>query len=391
MVVIEKRASQVVIARWAVLAMFFIHGAGFANWVTRIPEIKASIGLSDGLFGIALVGVSIGVISGLLLAGYFIARFGSRFITILGAVLLSLALIPIAFANSFLTLFLALLLAGFVMSNMDIAMNTQAAEVERQWGSPIMPSFHAAFSIGNFSGAMMGANFVSNETPLAQHFLTVAIVFAIVSLFVGIPLPTIAGETDNKDTTPMLQFPPRILWGLGAVAFASTIGEGSMADWSALYLHDILKTSESFAAYGFAAFALMMTAGRLTGDKLAQRWSPETLIRAGGALAALGILLALAIPQPIVAIIGFGAVGAGLSIVIPLVFSAAGNLEGVPSGVGIAGVASIGYAGFLAGPPIIGLVAQVTSLRFALVIVALLAASLVYSAKNLRMGKAKNS
>jgi fucose permease len=178
---------------------------------------------------------------------------------------------------------------------------------------------------------------------------------------------------------------------LGAVAFCSAIGEGAMADWSGVYLRTAVGTSTATAAYGFAAFSLMMTVGRLSGDSLLTRFTPAQLVRFGGGIASAGLLLLLLIPSLETALIGFGAVGAGLSIVVPLAFSVAGKVPGVPPGAGIAGVATIGYAGFLAGPPVIGLVAEISSLRIALVLVLILTGTLLFTAQAMDLGAVKQA
>jgi fucose permease len=142
-----------------------------------------------------------------------------------------------------------------------------------------------------------------------------------------------------------------------------------MADWSGLYLHDYLETSGGFAALGFALFSVAMLVGRFRGDRAVNRFGPAGVVRAGGAFAALGLGIAVAINQPWSMLFGFGAVGLGLSIAYPLVFSAAGNHPTLPPGPAVASVASMGYGGFLAGPPLLGWLAEFTSLRLVVVIV----------------------
>lgn len=380
----EKRKSgSLWRVRLAVALIFFVAGAVFATWIARIPQMREKLSLSEGQIGLALLGISVGVIIGLTLAGGLIERFSSRRVTIVAGVLFSISLAFIAQANSLLMLALILAISGFFNSIMDVAMNTQAAEVERRWKKSIMSSFHAAFSVGGFAGALMSAAFVEAQIGLEPHFTLMAGVFTVLVLIGMPPLIEIAGETDRKGGAAF-RLPPRELWGLGAVAFACTIGEGSMGDWSALYLRDVVQTSESMAAFGFAAYSIMMTIGRLSGDWIVAHISPEKLVRGGGLLATIGVGFALLLPTFETALIGFALVGLGLATIIPLVFSAAGNMPGVNSGTGIAAVATIGYAGFLAGPPVIGLLAEATSLRFALLVVALLTATIVFTGTTLR-------
>jgi MFS family permease len=163
--------------------------------------------------------------------------------------------------------------------------------------------------------------------------------------------------------------PHGALLTLGVIAFCVLLGEGAMADWSAVYLRDITGAGPGLAAAGYAAFSLAMASGRVVGDRLTLRAGPARLVRAGGTLAALGLATALLFSSPWAAIIGFGTVGAGLSIAFPLALTMASVLPGTTPGPAIATVSTFGYAGFLAGPPLIGFVAQAITLRGGLAVV----------------------
>lgn len=376
--------TALTMARWAVLTMFFANGAVLANWLARIPQIQANLALSEGQLGLVLMGMAVGVLTALTLAGGLIARFGSRTMTRAGGLLLCLTLPPLALMPNAVTLWLNLFLYGGAMSLMDVSMNAQGVDVERALGRSVMSSFHAAFSIGGFTGAAIGAAMAFWGIGPELHFLLAAAGFMLLILLAARHLLPAPAATEPGPPEPVFQLPPRVLWPLGAVAFCSSIGEGAMADWSAVYLKSIVGTTDSLAAFGFAAFSITMTGGRLLGDSLAMRFGGANLVRAGGVCAVSGLLLAILLPQAAPVLLGFAAVGAGLSIVVPLTFSAAGNLPNLPSGVGIAGVATIGYAGFLAGPPAIGLIAEATTLRVAMLLVLLLVGSLIFTSQALR-------
>jgi MFS family permease len=369
-------------ARWAVLVIFFINGALFANWVSRIPTVQGNLGLNKGELGLVLVGMSVGVLTALSLAGGLIARFGSHRVTLIGALLMSAMLAVLGFMPSAVMLWGALFLFGAFTSTMDVAMNSQGVEVERGLGKSVMSSFHAAFSIGGFAGAAIGSFMVAQGVSVQVHFMLMAGFFAVMAVFAARYLLNIAHEGESSNAT--FQLPPRVLWPLGAVVLCAAIAEGAMADWSGIYLETVVGTEAALAAWGFASFSLMMTLGRASGDWLVARFDRAVLVRLGGGLAFSGLMLAILVPSLVTALIGFSAVGIGLSITIPLVFSVAGNLPNIPSGAGIAGVATIGYAGFLAGPPLIGVVSEATSLQLGLGIVAVLAGSLVITGHTLK-------
>lgn len=369
-------------ARLAVIVAFFINGALFANWVTRIPTIQSQLNLSKGTLGLVLLGLSVGVLCALTLAGGLITRFGSRTVTTVGAIAMTIVMPFLALMPFPLALAGILFLFGVVMSLMDVAMNTQASAVEKQAERPMMSSFHATFSIGGVAGAIIGAGMVAaGITPLI-HFVIVGVGAILLMVWAQGGLLLLPEEGNSQ--SHVFQLPHPALWGLGAIAFCSAIGEGAMADWGGVYMDSVVLATPTIAALGYAAFSVTMTGGRLLGDRLVGRFAPSVLVRDGGLLAGVGLVLAILVPQVSTTLLGFAMVGAGLSIAIPLVFSAAGHVPDLPPGTGIAGVATIGYAGFLAGPPVIGLVAEATSMQFGLAIVALLAFTLFITGRAIK-------
>jgi fucose permease len=371
--------ETIALSRLAVLVAFFINGTLMATWVSRIPAIQTKMGLSEGALGLTLLGMSAGVLVALFLAGGLIVRFGSPNVTAAGAIVMCLTLPLVALAPNVVMLWVTLFVFGGAISVMDVAMNEQAVLVERNMGRPLMSSFHAAFSIGGLTGALIGAGMASLPImTLLPHFALVGLAASLVMVFVYRHLLPVKREAQKNN--PVFRLPERALWILGIIAFCTAIGEGAMADWSGVYLTQALQTSAAFAALGFAAFSMTMTIGRLFGDKLTASWNSVSIVRFGGLIAALGCSAAILATEPVVVLVGFAAIGLGLANIIPLAFSAAGNHPGIPTGVGIASVATIGYAGFLAGPPVIGLIAEATSLRIAFILVAVLIGSLFFTA-----------
>ncbi len=375
-------------SRFAVVVMFFINGAIFANWAARVPDIQQRFALTDGALGLLLLGIAVGVLTALSVVGGLIQRAGSKRVTLFGAVALALILPLLALMPHPAMLWVALVAFGMAMSAMDMAMNTQAVEIEQRRQKPTMSSFHAAYSIGGVSGAAFGAAMASLPQSLFGHFAIVGVgALVLVALNTGALVET-TPEPLIEERRSIFSLPPRVIWPLGLIAFCAGLGEGSMSDWSAVYLRNVVGTAAGTAALGFAAFSLLMTTGRLFGDRVTGHFEPSSIVRGGAVLAGAGLLLAILVPQTPFVLVGFAAVGAGLSITIPLAFSAAGNTPGVPAGIGIAGVATMGYAAFLAGPPFVGLLADATSLRVSLFVVALLICSLFISAKAVRIQRA---
>jgi MFS family permease len=155
------------------------------------------------------------------------------------------------------------------------------------------------------------------------------------------------------------------------------MGEGSMADWSALFIHDELGGNEGISASGFAAFSTTMLPGRFPDDVVIEKVGKVRIIRAAGAVRFGGMLLALLPGSIPMAIAGCAILGIGVSVVIPIVYSTAGSIPDIPSSRAVAAVATIGYAGFLAEHPVLGWIVNVTSLQVALLIVAGMIAGII--------------
>jgi len=358
-------------ARRAVASIFFVNGAVLASWVPHIPAVKARHALSDGELGILLLFMAVGAVSALPVAGWLVARLGSRRMTSLAALALSVALPAPVVAPHVVIVALALVVFGACNGLLDVSMNAQAVAVEQRYGRAIMSSFHALFSLGGLVGAGVAAGVMATGVGDAAHVAGTALVSL---LAVGAAIPWLLRSPPAERVGVGFARPDGVLLGLGTLAFCGLVAEGAMGDWSAVYLHDTLASSAALAATGFAAFSVTMAAGRFGGDRLVARFGPAAVLRGSGAVGALGLAVALTLGTARAGIAGCALVGLGLANVIPIVFSAAGRIPGVPPATGLAAVATTGYVGFLAGPPAIGLAAQLSGLRVALGIVSALCA-----------------
>lgn len=357
-------------ARLAVVVLFFLTGLTFASWAARIPAVQTRLGLSPGELGVALLGTAAGELVSMNLAGYLAARFGSRTITVIASVCLSGILPLLALAPNLPVLVAALVLFGAAFGSMNVAMNTQGVVVERRYGRSIFSSFHACYSIGGLTGALLGGLAAAREITPLQHFLSIALLGIILTLVVARLL--LPARADAQGAGVAFTRPTRTLLALGLVAFCVVLGEGAMADWSAVYLNTVLRSGMGLAAAGYAAFSIIMAVGRSLGDRLTNRLGASTMVRLGGLTAAAGLTLALISNWLPLALVGFGLVGAGFAVIFPLTLSAAGRAAPQVSGPAIATVATCGYVGFLVGPAAIGFAADSLSLRLTLGLVVLL-------------------
>ena len=369
--------------RAAVSAAFLIHSTVSGTWAPRLPAIKESLGLSDGELGTALVGLAIGLVVGTRVAGAPVDRFGSRPVMRVGFPLLAATLLLPGLADSLVTLLLSLFVLGLASGALDVAMNAQGIEVERHLGRPILSGLHGLWSVGLGIGAGLAALAAAMGVDPLEHFAVVAAVLVVASLwFLRGLLPAhdqLREESGGADPADVRWTLALVL--LGLIAFCSFVGEGSAADWSAVYMTQELGTSQALGAVAFAAFAVTMAVARFAVDPLRGRVGNVVLVRGGSLIAAAGLGFALLVHEPAAGIAGFALLGLGLAPVVPIAFSAAGDLDPRATGRLVGRVATLGYVGSVAGPIMIGWLAEATSLRTSLGLVVLLSLAIAVSAR----------
>ena len=356
------------INRLAISSFFFFVGFLYANWVARLPELQRLYDVSNAMLGTLLLCWAAGAIVAMPFAGWLTVKFGSHRLTMITAwgFCLFAPMIPI-FSNIWLIGGLFFFL-GLNNGALDVSINGQAVYVERMFGKSIMSSFHAVFSIGMSLGAGAGALFAKLNVSLLTHLVVISALCAV--LIVWATQYLIKDEASNSENTEgggTFQLPTKAILPLGLIAFCAMTGEGSMADWSAIYMNKTIGMSEAFSALAFGAFATAMTLGRIFGDYFIAQLGKCKVLIYSSLLAFCGLALALILPNAYIVLAGFFSVGLGLANVVPIVYSTAGNTEGVTPSVGIAMGTTIGYAGFFIGPPVIGFLADAFSLQLGLI------------------------
>ncbi|MFJ6786911.1 MFS transporter [Streptomyces angustmyceticus] len=368
--------------RWAISLFFALDGFVFAGWVVRIPAIKEQIDASAGALGLALLGVSVGSVTTMLLTGRLCRRYGNHPVTVVTAALLSLSVALPPLTHSALQLGLVLLVFGAAYGGLNVAFNAAAVDLAEAIQRPILPSFHAAFSAGGLAGAGLGGILAPHLNP-QPHLLILTAIGLVVTVCAGrvllrAPAPA-PGSGPSGDGAPAEQVAGRAVRGrvrlfltvYGLITLCTAYGEGAMADWGSLHLSADLHTGAGVAASGYAVFALTMTLSRMSGTWLLERWGNTPVLVAGGVLAAVGMLVGALAPQLWMVFLGYALTGLGLANVFPVAVGSAGTLGG-PQGVAVA--STLGYSGILLGPPSIGFLTEAVGLPRALITIAALAA-----------------
>jgi MFS family permease len=379
---VNPPSAQARRARGASAALFFANGALFANVVPRFPDVKDGLLLSNTSFGTAIAGYGLGALVVGLLAGYLVGRWGSARIAPLSTIGISVNLVLLAVAPTWLVLAVVLFAAGSLDAVADVANNAHGLRVERSHGRSILNSLHGVWSIGAVLGGAMGAAAAGLGVPLIWHLSMAAGLFATVAVVASRFVLPGRDDTDpaGRDPGAVGSRRPnrrgiaRSVVALGLVAAMAQLMEDAGATWSAVYLREDLGAAAAVAGLGFIALQATQTFGRLVGDRLVTRYGDRAVARAGAGVAGIAMALALAVPTPVTTIMAFGAVGLGIGTLIPASLRTVNDIAGLPTGVGLTLVGTIERFAILAAPPIIGVAADAYGLRVGLLAIPLAAA-----------------
>ncbi|HEY8480538.1 MAG TPA: MFS transporter [Spirillospora sp.] len=353
-------------ARWGTFLTFALAGLLTGVWVTRLPALAVKFGASEGEVGIVVLAWGIGAIAAMQLLGGPMSRFGSRAVLRVALPLTSLSFAAVALAPGYGTLLAAVVLFGMTFGVTDIAMNAQGSAVERAYRRSVMSGMHAGWCVGAVSGGVFGVT----TAAAGLGFTTAMLIAALLSLPAGLALgrtylpdPPRPATGAASGTGRRRRRMPAAVYLIGVLAFLAFMTEGSIADWSGLFLHEALGADEAVAAAGYPVFELAMLFGRLVGDRIRMRVGTRRLLTGAGLGTAAAMTVVVLSPGPAVAIAGFFATGLVVCTVVPTAISLAGTAAPDRPAAALAQVGAMGYGGLLLGPVVVGFLAEATSLR----------------------------
>ena len=354
-----------------VMLIFFLQPIAFGSWLPRIPDIQAKLGLGPADLAIALLGMPVGILITLPFAGRFVSRIGGRATIIYGFVaFLAVVSLPV-FAESIEMLFVALMIVGVALSTLELGLNVEADRAEKTTGLVIMSRCHGFWSLGIMAGSLIGAGAMVLQVSAQWSIPVVALLVLPLALAISAQLPAEPkAAAASSPTAPVAPFklPSLALLGICAFTFGITMTEGAIADWSAVYLKEVLSAGGAATGLGYSVFACLVAAGRFGGDSMKARFGAVAIARGCGSAALVGLLIVLFAPSTLVALIGFGAIGIGVSVGFPLAVTASAGLTDRPAAASVAILSFMALLGFLVGPPVIGFVGEFWGLRTGLAI-----------------------
>jgi len=370
-----EASNKTIAAKVATKAMFLVCGIGISSWAPMVPYAKERLALNDADLGLLLLLLGGGAIAMMPVTGILSHKFGSRIVMLWSAILIAVLLPLLLFINSIFWMGIALFGFGAAVGAIDVAMNAHAVQVQNKHGKPIMSSFHGLFSVGGLLGSLGLGFLIKLGLPALLAILSISGALLFIAIINYRNLFTLAMEKEvmAKFTPKKTEGPPqRFSWltgsllFLGLMCFAVFLSEGSMLDWSALFLRENRGIDPEFAGIGYAAFSIAMAVMRLLGDKIIMKLDGRIVVITGALVASGGLFLAVFSTWLPIILLGFVLLGVGAANIVPIFFSEAGRLKNVPASVSIPVVSVMGYTGQLAGPALLGFIAFHYSLDVAM-------------------------
>lgn len=361
----------------ATRASLFIAGFGISSWAPLVPIVKERAALNEGTLGLLLLFIGVGSFVAMPLASLFATRYGCRKPIVFSVLLIMLALPLLALIQTPWMLGVVLFMFGCGLGGVEVVANLQAVEVEKAFNKPMMSGFHGMWSIGGMTGAIaVSAFFWLDASPLLSMIIVFALIGALLVWSLGGLLPTPVVSSGSRSAMPH-----GVVIVLGMLAFSVFLAEGAVLDWSAIYLRETRSVEHAYAGLGYGLFAIAMTFGRLTGDRLISRFGQQLVVVGGGVVAAIGFVIVVTVSSPMASMFGFLLVGLGASNLAPIMFSAAGKQTRMSETAAIGAVTAMGYAGVVIGPGLVGFFAHAFSLGTSFVGISILFLLIAMSSK----------
>jgi MFS family permease len=371
----RRSLAQVQSQSVALPLLFALFGLVMGSWAGRIPALAAGVHVSHAALSMVLLCGGLGAVVSYPVSAYLMGAYGARKTLLMSGLALLAVLVSIGMAPTVPRLMLSVLMLGITASTFDVAVNSAATRREKETGKSELSKLHGLGCAGGLAGATLGSLMASLHIAPGTHFLMLAGPLALV-LCMAYQMLDMDDATEQVEKKKFA-LPRGPLALLGAIGFLGSMAEGSVADWSGVFLREHFHATDGLAPLALSAFSVMMLGSRLVGDRLKARYGAQSLVSGGSMMAAAGLFFAVLSPNAGFALVGFAVAGLGLSLVFPFVFSAAG----AQGPAALAGVASMAYTGSLMGPPAIGAIAQGVGMQAAITWIGVLALAISWVAK----------
>lgn len=331
----------------------------FSTWIVYIPFIAHKLQIGEARIGTALFFGSLGSFLTIPLSNRLTIILGVGRQAFWGFILYATSLFGIFSAPGYYWLLAALFYYGMCSSIFAIGLNSLVAEVEKRAGKYIMTGTHGFWSIGGMIGASLGGYLAGRFNMPFVHLGVVLVILISAILYLRKEYINIKGEAKTRKEKGSIPWKPILL--IAMIAMVMMASEGAIADWSSLYMKEVVIVRAELWGLAYALFAVGMAIGRFMGDAMSLRFGSWRLLSMAVLTSIVGFALVLSTVGVIV-FCGFLIIGLGFSVVVPEIYRLASNVDGIRPADGISMIAASSNIGFLTGPVILGFVAELYSL-----------------------------
>lgn len=365
-------------------AFYFLGGFGFTSWASLIPFLKRQLQIPDDHLGFLLLAVGLGALIMMMLAGAIAGRLGCRRSLTVAGLAIAVVLNILCYVPVYATALITAVLLGSSLGLLDVVVNINGIFIERKVRKRLMSGLQAMWSLGNFAGAA----FFAALLHLGLYWKVVMMAGAVfIVLCVCFFAPHLHGERQASSKGASLVLPKGKIILVGLVCTIAFLVEGSINDWSGVFMTTEKGIDISQSGLGLTLFTASAFLARLPGDSLTMHFGPRRLLALSLPVAFAGFLGILLISGGPFLFASYILIGVGCANTVPIFYSFLGTQKDMPVADAVAAVSTIGYAGILLAPAVLGFIGRAFSLYASFALVTALLVIMAVMAMRLLRGK----
>lgn len=342
---------------------FFIYSFCLGVFFPRIGDLQNQMGIGETTLGLTLLGPAIGVQISLLFADKIFSLLGFRLVMCLGVPILGLALVCSSLTFKPFIFFISLMLGGFAIGILEVAVNLEADRIEYKISKKIMNRSHSFWSLGFFCSGLTGALFSQMKvSPFVNFSLSLFLGTFLTILFCSKYIP--ADERPNSSVNNSLFVKPtKAVLALVVLTLSPMLLESASIDWSVIYMRDIFFTPPFINGLAIVMVALTQFSVRYYADQYVEIYGSEKVSKISVVAMLIGVVSVCFSNSPYLSLVGFVFIGGGSAVIFPLAMSAAAQKTDRSAAINVASLAQISFLVFLLAPPILGFIAENFGIR----------------------------
>ncbi|MEL6682265.1 MAG: MFS transporter [Pseudomonadota bacterium] len=351
----------------SLLLAYFSWGIFWGGWGVLIPQFKYDLGFSESALGFALMGISIGAMTAMMLGGKLVRNRPELALTVL-LFAFACASVLLGEASGFVSLAICLVVLGMMSGLLDIALNINVFNTERSTGRALFQRAHGVFPLGVILASPMVGLARDAEIP-TQAILWIIAAFMIPPLLLfysgtrrraGPQATQTAGSDDANNWTEI--FARRTVAGVGGICALIVIFlflENAVEQWSTLFVEQSHATRAATASLTPSLYMAAIFVGRMAAHRWAHIITIDRALRWGAIGTAAGFVL-MAFSQSIYVTLFLATImGLFVAPIVPGLYSWISTHVGEDRRAAVLGlVTTLSYLGYLLSPVFVGGVAS---------------------------------